>query len=151
VSTVPAVIAALVALGEATLSLDDWQVIDGPLGTVTTPRERLLLVGDTEIVSPAEFDSYGGASQAERYTLPLLVSVTLTGFDTLPAARTEAFTAHEEIRDAILASPGRNLGLTAQSVVDVFPSVERRVQQFATENGRSVAIRFGVDVYAQLT
>jgi hypothetical protein len=40
--------------------------------------------------------------------------------------------------------------LTAQGVVDVYPSSERRIQQFANENGRSVAVRFGVDIYAQI-
>jgi hypothetical protein len=61
----------------------------------------------------------------------------------------EAFAAHEQIRDALLAGD-RRLGLTAQGVLSVEPTSERRIQQFATENGRSVAIRFGVDVYAQL-
>lgn len=147
-STIPAVIAALVALGQATLDGELWETIDGPIETVTTAAQRLLLVGDAEIISPTDFDSLGSSGMSERYTVPLLISVSLPGPDSLITARTQAFATHEEIRDAILNSP--SLGLVAQGVLSAFPTSERRVQQYATPEGRSVAIRFGLDVYAQL-
>jgi hypothetical protein len=150
VSSVGAVVAALVALGEATLDGDEWSVIDGPANTVTTVRDRVLAVGADEIVSLDDADSYAGASFAERYTVPLIISVSLPGPDALAAARVEALAVHEEFYNAVRDSPGRNLGLSAEGVIDVFPTSERRIQQFANENGRSVAVRFGVDVYSQI-
>jgi hypothetical protein len=150
VSTIPAVIAALVAVGEATFNGDEWQTIDGPANSVTTTRDRVFAVADEEIVSPTDADSYGAGSLAERYTVPLVASVSLPGPDTLATARLEAFTAYEDFCGAVLAAPGRNLGLGGQGVIDVVPTSERRIQQFANENGRSVAVRFGVDVYAHL-
>lgn len=149
-STISAVISALVALGEATLNGDEWQTIDGPANAVTTTKPRVFAIADEEIVSPTDFDSLGGPGMSERYTVPLVISVSLPGADTLAQARTEAFAAHEDLRDALL-SGDRRLGLTAQGVLDVVPTSERRVQQFASDNGRSVAVRWGVDVYAQLS
>jgi hypothetical protein len=153
-STIPAVIAALKTLAEATLTSpppNDWQVIDGPATTETVWKQRMLVIADEEILSPTDFDSLGAFGMEERYTVPLLLSVSLPGPDSLPTCRTEAFAAHELIRDALLgAAADRRLGLTAQGVLNVVPTGERRIQQFATETGRSVAIRFGVDVYAQL-
>jgi hypothetical protein len=58
-STVPAVVAALVALAESTFSSDDFQVIDGPATTETVLKQRIFAVADTEIVSPTAFDSLG--------------------------------------------------------------------------------------------
>lgn len=150
-STIPAVIAALVALGEATLDGGEWSIVDGPVGTVTTIKDRVFAIADTEIVSPTGYDSLGGYGMAERYMVPLVLSVSLPGADTLALARAEAFAAHEDIRDALLGGTDRSLGLSAEGVLDVVPTAERRVQQFASENGRSVAVRWGVDVYAQLS
>jgi hypothetical protein len=119
VSSVGAVVAALVNLGEATLDGDEWQVIDGPANTVTTVRDRVLAVGADEIVSLDDADSYAGASFAERYTVPLIISVSLPGPDALAAARVEALAVHEEFYNAVRDSPGRNLGLSAEGVIDV--------------------------------
>jgi hypothetical protein len=148
-TTIPAVIAALVSLGEATLDGDEWQTIDGPANTVTTIKDRVFAVAAEEIVSPTDYDSLGG-SQSERYMVPLIISVSLPGPDTLAAARVAALAAHDDLREAIVNADPRNLGLGSEGVVDVYPTPERRVQQFANENGRSVAIRWGVDVYASL-
>lgn len=149
-SSIPAVIAALVTLAEATLDPEVWLVIDGPANSVTTTRDRVLAVGDEEISSPTSPDSYAAASMSERYTVPLVVSVSLSGPDTLPTARVEAIAAYEAVCAAVLDVLDRDLGLGVQGVVDVVPATERRVQQFATAEGRSVAVRFGVQVYAQL-
>lgn len=148
-STIPLVILGLVALGEATFDSDLWQVVDGPIGTVTTTKSRLFAVGAEEIFSPVGFDSLGAQGMEERYTVPLVVSVTLSGADTLPMARSEAFAALDDYCDALLAGD-RRLGLGAQGVLNVVPTADRRLEQAATANGRFVAVRFGAEVYAQL-
>jgi hypothetical protein len=149
-STVPAVIAALVALGEATLDIDEWQVIDGPLESVTTARPRLLLVGDEDIVSDTQFNNLAASETDDRYTVPLLVSVGLPGADSLAIARTEAMDTYEAIRDAVLNAPGRNLGLSAQGVLEAVVTGERRVTPYARPEGRACDVRFFVNIWAQL-
>lgn len=150
-STIPAVVAALVALGEATLSLDEWQVIDGPVGAVTAAMPRVLLVGDEEIVSATDFNNVAASEMDDRYTVPLLVSVTLPGADSLPVCRVDALAAYEDIRDAVLAPAlARNLGLGAQNVLEAVVTGERRVQPYAMPEGRSVTVRFYVSIWAQL-
>lgn len=148
-STIPAVISALVALVESTLDTDAWQITDGPPDVETQRAQRLVAVGDDEIISPTDFDSLGASGMSERYTVPWTVSVNLPGADTLPTARAEALAAHEEIREAILQVG--DLGLAAQGVLSALPTADRRVQQFAVPEGRSAAIRSGLDVIAQLT
>jgi hypothetical protein len=147
-STIPAVLAALVTLVEATLSTDEWQIVDGPPDAETQRAQRLVTIGEDDIVSPTDFDSMAAQGMAERYTIPMTVSVALPGPESLIVCRTEALAAHEAIREAVLATP--SLGLVAQGVLSAFPTGERRIQQFATPEGRSAAIRFGIDVYAQL-
>jgi hypothetical protein len=148
-STIPAVIAALKALVEATLDTSAWQIVDGPPDVDTQKAQRLVAIGDDDIVSPTDFDSMAAQGMAERYAVPMTVSVNLPGPESLIISRAEALAAHEEIREAVLATP--SLGLVAQGVLSAFPTSERRIQQFATPEGRSAAIRFGIDIYAQLT
>jgi hypothetical protein len=148
VSTIPAAIAALVTLVEATVDTVAWQITDGPPDTEAQRAQRLISVGDDEIASPTDFDSMAAQGMAERYMIPMTVSVALPGPESLIVCRTEALAAHEAIREAVLATP--SLGLVAQGVLSAFPTSERRIQQFATPEGRSAAIRFGIDIYAQL-
>jgi hypothetical protein len=152
VSTEPAVIAALVTLGEATLDGDDWQVIDGPVAAVTTAIPRVLLVADEELVSASEFDNLAASGVDDQYVVPLLISVALPGADSLTTARAEALAAYEAIRDATLAPAlGRNLGLGAQGVMQAYVTGERRTRQYATPTGRACDVRFYARVRAQLT
>ena len=149
-STIPAVVAALVTLARATLDQTAWQVIDGPPGVVTSTRDRVFLVGDDEITSVTEWNDLAAVTMDDRYSVPLRVSIALPGADTLPTCRVEALAAYEAVRDAVLASPGRNLGLGGQGVLEVVVA-GCRVSQLAVENGRAVEVRFFAQVYAELT
>jgi hypothetical protein len=136
-STVPAVVAALVTLAEATFDSDDWQVIDGPANTVTTVKQQVIAIGHEPIVTTR--------SLTDQYTVPCLVSVALPGPDSLPTARTAAIGAYESLRAAIRAQEDLNTaGAIRVQVAD-----EHELQQFADEQVRSAAIRFGVFVMAQ--
>jgi hypothetical protein len=148
-STIPPVVAALVAVGEATLDGDDWIVADGPIGTVPTAGQRLLLIADEEIVSTVNYNDLASMGMDDQYLVPLLASVALPGPDTLATARTEALAAYDDIRDALQVL--FNLGLQAQGVHKAVVTGEKRVQPFALAEGRSVAVRFYVEVFAQLT
>lgn len=152
-SSVPAVLAGLAALGVATLL--DSQTINGDIRSVPGSRERLFLVGDEEVLITRDFDSLGGpgGTSREQYFVPLATFSSLSGTDQT-AADAIAFADYEAMVQAILDHPsGPTLGIVAAgvSMVSVQPTGEHRFQRLAEENGRQALVRFGVQVYAQIT
>jgi hypothetical protein len=148
VSTVPAVLVALKALGEATLDTDEWQFVDGPLGTVTASKSRVLLIGDDEIVSDLTYNDLASLGMDDQYRVPLLISVGLSGPDSLIMCRDAALAAFDELRDAVQGL--FNLGLHAQGVHKAVVTGERRIRQLTGPEGRTCEVRFYVEVFAQL-
>jgi hypothetical protein len=143
VSSIPAVLAALVALAESTLNSDEWQVLNGTRNSVTVTKDRMLAVGDGDIVGTAEPEI--PALDSEDYMVPLSATVSFPGTDQT-LADAEAIEAYEAVRDAVRAS--NKLGLVAQGVFMVFPAGEIRMQRQADENGRHTSVRFEVRVKA---
>lgn len=145
-STIPAALAALVALAEATLDTGEWQVLNGTRSSVTVTKERMLAVGDGDIVGTAEPDV--PALDSEDYTVPLSATASFPGTDQT-LADAEAIEAYEAVRDAVRASD--RLGLAGQGVFMVFPAGEIRMQRQADENGRHTSVRFEVRVKAHIS
>jgi hypothetical protein len=152
VSSVPAVLAALASLGVATLP--NTQTINGGSGSVVISRERLFLVADEEILIQRDFDSLAGpATSSEQYFVPLAMAADLSGADQL-AADSAAFADYEAMVQAILDHPlGPTIGIVDASVlaISVQPTGEHRFVRLADENGRHSLVRWGVQVYAQLS
>ena len=146
-SSVPAVLAALVTL--ATATLPNSQVINGGIGTATTTTGRFLLVGDDEILIERQFDSMSNVTFSEEYVVPLTVGADLPGTDQA-AADTQALADYETFLQAVADHPqGPTLGLG--DGVSVLPVGSHRFVRLADENGRHAAVRFGVRVYSQLS
>src|SRR5829696_1153708 len=109
-SSVPAVLAALAALGSATLSAD-VQVVNGSVGSVTFTKEQYFLIGDDEIPVEREFDSMSTVTTSEVYVVPLTCGADLQATDQA-LADAAADTIYEAMLTAILGHPaGPTLGL----------------------------------------
>jgi len=152
-SSVPAVLAALASLGAATLP--NTQTINGDIRSVAGSGERLFVIADEEVLITRDFDSLGGVggTSSETYFVPLANAADLSGADQT-AADNLAFTDYEAMVQAILDHPsGPTLGIAAAgvSMVSVQPTGEHRFQRLADENGRHSLVRWGVQVYAQLS
>ncbi len=158
-SSVPAVLAALAALGAATLP--NSQVINGGLGSITITQPHLFLVGDEAVEIERDFDSMSTVTMSEEYVVPLTITVDVPGTDQT-VADNAAFADYEAFMQAVLDHPsGHTLGLEAAGVISVLPAgafgprggsgTSHRFQRLADENGRHAAIRFAVRVYAQIT
>jgi len=151
-SSVPAVLAALAALGATTLP--DSQIINGSRQSVTISRGRMLLVGDDEVLITRDFDSLGGpGTSSEQYVVPLAAFAGFSGADQT-VADAAAFADYEAMVQAILDHPsGPTLGIVAAGVsaLSVQPTGEHRFQRLADEDGRQAVVRFDVHVYAQIT
>jgi hypothetical protein len=148
-TTIPVVLAALTTLGGTILT--GWQAINGPPGSVTTTEDRLLFVGDEEIVGDRQFNSMTGQTTSERYTVPVALSVSLPGTDQL-AADALALDAYKLFEVAIREYPGgSDLGLSAAGVQEALPTGEFRLTRRATDDGRHAAVRFFVQAKAQNT
>lgn len=147
-SSVPGVLAGLTAVGKA--ALPSSQVINGGWASQTITRERLLLVGDEEILINRQFDSLSDVTMSEEYDVPLTAAADLSGADPL-IADAAAFADYETFVQAVLDHPsGHTLGLEASGVISVLPTGEQRFQRLSDENGRHAVVRFVVHVYAQV-
>ena len=142
-STIPAVLAALVTLAEATLD-DEWQVLNGTRSTVTVTKDRMLAVGDGDIVGTA--DPEFPAIRGEDYTVPLSATVSFPGTDQT-LVDSEAIDAYEAVRDAIRAAVPTSW---PAGVMQVLQIGELRMQRRADENGRHTSVRFEVRVIAHI-
>jgi hypothetical protein len=145
-STVDAAVAALVAV--AGVAAPSAQIIDGPIEGVTVTQDGVIVVGDTEIIGTAEFDSMSSTTTTENYVVPMVASVSLQD-TSMSAARNAAVVLYETVKAAIVADPTLGLGLGAS--FHGFPTGEWSVQQRAEGNGRNAAVRFGVAVMATNT
>lgn len=146
-STILAALAALVELGEAELDTDTWQVLNGTRSNTTITKDRMLAVGDGDIVGT---DPVPPDVVAEDYVIPLSVTVSLPGTDQA-LADAEAIAAYETIRDSVRGFAGGRLGLTAQGVMQAFPDGSFVLERQADDNGRHTRMRFGVRVIAHTT
>jgi hypothetical protein len=152
-TTIPAVMAALAALANATLNTDIWQAINGPSTSVTTTKNHLVTIGgeDEGVGGTRELNSMGVDTTEEQYLVPVVISADLAGTDQLLAddAVLDAYEAYEQ---AIREYPaGPNLGLAASGVLKALPTGDFRLMRRATGETRSAAVRFYVSVYAQNT
>lgn len=146
-STIPAVLAALVTLGQATLP--DWQVINGPLGSVTTTGGRLLMVGEGDVTGRRDLDSMSLGTTSEQYVVSMVANVDLPGTDQT-AADSAAMAAYTALEAAVRLFPGGpTLGLSV--VLQALPTGDFSLTRIADENGRHAAVRFTILVYAQTT
>lgn len=147
-STVGPVLTALAALGTATLPT--FQVVTGSITSVSMLTGNVLALGAEPITGTSDLDSMDLATRVERYTVPIIVSVSLPGPDTEDAAITAAMTAYAALEQAIREYPGGpNLGLGEG--VNVIPTGGFSLQPTATDAGRQAAVRFSVAVLAQTT
>jgi hypothetical protein len=150
VSSIPAVLAALKTLGDATLA--GWQGINGPVGSVTTTAGNLFLVGDEDVVADRQFDSMGIDTTSETYTVPIIVNADVSAGTDQQTADTLALDAYMLFERAIREYPaGPNLGLAASGVLQALPTGEFRLMRSADDQGRHAAVRFFVAIYAQNT
>ncbi len=146
-TSIPTVLAALVTLGQATLT--GWQVINGPLGSVTTTTGRLLVVGEGDVTGRRDLDGMSLDTTLEAYVLSLVANVDLPGTDQ-QAADTLALAAYAAMETAVRGYPGGpTLGLPG--VVQALPTGDFALMRKADENGRHAAVRFTVAVLAQNT
>ena len=146
-SSVPAVLAALTALGSATLP--DRQVINGGTDAEPITRERFLLVGDEEFDIEEDFDSMSTETSSEQYVVPCTAGADLSGTDPMQATAA-AFADYRTFRQAVLQHPsGHTLGLEADGVISVLPVGTRRFVRRSDQNGKHAVVRFGFRVYAQ--
>jgi hypothetical protein len=149
VSSIPAVLAALKTLGEATLA--GWQGINGPLGSVTTTTGNLIVVGDDDVVGDRQLDTMGVGTASETYSVPIVVNVDVPAATDQQVADTLALNAYDSLERAIREhASGPNLGLPAW-VRSALPTGEFRLMRRSDENGRHAAVRFYVNVYAENT
>jgi hypothetical protein len=139
VSSVPAVKAALVTV--LTAALPNSQVIYGPIESVSTAKSRVLSVGGA--VGTREVTNLGLTSATERYTVELLASVALSGYQQQTADEA-ALADYEAACDAITAA-GPDLGIGNGS--SITPEGEFELTEVATENGRAAQVRFAVSVF----
>ncbi len=146
-TTIPAVLAALTALAADTLP--GWQIINGPVGSVTTTGSQLVLVGDEIIPGRRDLDSMSLETSSEQYTVPMMVNVDIAGTDQLQADGL-ALAAYESLERAIREHPaGPTLGLPG--VLQALPLDDFSLRRQADENGRHAAVRFSVFILAQNT
>jgi hypothetical protein len=141
-SSVPEVLAAIAALGTATLP--NSQVINGSLTSVTGTQGRLFLIGDEEFEVQREPDSLGGTTATESYTVPCAIAADIQTPDQY-VADAQAWADYEAVEAAIRAAP--QLGLAASFSLNASVTVPR-FRRLADENGRHALVRFGVEVFA---
>src|SRR5215217_2919963 len=138
-SSIPAVLAALAALGEATLPNN--QVINGGWTSETVTYGRLLLVGDEEILIERDFDSMSDVTTSEQYVVPLAVAADLAGSDQL-LADAAALADYEAMVQAILEHPsGHTLGLEASGVISVLPLGSHSFRRASDKTGVHAMVR----------
>lgn len=152
-STVPAVLAAITALAITALP-NSCQVVNGPAGAVAVTRGRVVLIGpdsDEEILITEDYDSLSNVTTSEEYFVPMTAVADYSGTDQT-VADGAAFADCTAVLQAIADHPsGPTLGLEASGVISVQAVGERRFQRVANESGRHAVVRFGVQVYAQLS
>lgn len=147
-TTLPVVLTALTELAKATLGAD-WQVINGPVRSITVTKERMLLIGDEPVSGRRDLDSMSLLTTAEQYTVPLVANVDLPGTDQ-GAADAAALAAYEAIEAAVRTHPdGPNLGLGDS--IQALPTGEFSLQRQADDDGRHAAVRFSIFIFAQTT
>ncbi len=148
-STIGAVLDALATLAAATLT--DSQIINGPIGSVSVTKPRIVVIGDTPIVGERDLDSMSLSGTREEYDVPVTVSVDLAGADQ-GVADDEAMADYAALELAIREyTGGPNLGLSASGVRSALPLRQFQLERFSSSDGRSAAVKFFVHVYAQNT
>jgi len=148
VTTIPAVLDALQALGIATLT--SAQTIQGPTTSVTTTTGRIFVIAGEPIVISRDFDSMAVGTTQEDYLVPLVWSVDMPGTDM--GAAIDAVTAdYTAMELAIREYPGMDLGLSASGVLSAKLFGDAQLQPFAGDFGRSAAVRAALRVQAQNT
>lgn len=149
--SVGAVKAALVELLRATYADDaePVQVTDGPVGTEVTRGPRLVEVG--EVTGTDELDSMGLGSTADTYVVTITASVTLQDPEGMRTAREAALDLWDRGRTVVREHPTGDLGLEASGVLGARPSRDWRLFEFPLQQGRSAAVRWGVQIVAQAT
>lgn len=145
-TTVPAVKTALVAVLAAALpatsTLPAAQVIYGPIEAASSTGPRVLSVGGA--AGTRDMSNLGMTSSTESYTVTLLASVMLSGYQQ-KLADEAALADYEAACDAITAA-GPDLGLGNGS--SIYPDGQFELQEFATPEGRAAQVRFSVTVVA---
>jgi hypothetical protein len=152
-TSIPIVLAALETLGGTVLTAPDTQIINGSFSSVTTTTGRVFVIGgdpELPIIGTRVLDSMSGRTTREDYVVPLVTSASLPGTDQT-LADLQAISDYQAIELAVREYAGGALGLGAQGVMNVLPTGEFSLSRFATENGRSSAVRFSVRVQAQNT
>lgn len=149
-STVGSVLAALTSLASTTLpgtlppgwTGDAWQVINGPLTSVTVRADLIALIGDGDVVGEPMSVSVPG----ENYLVPVTFSASLPGTDQL-AADDLAMDAMAAFRTAVREWPTKPpLGVVG--VLQAFPLEDFRFQRASTEEVRNAAVRFDIRITA---
>lgn len=144
-SSVPAVKSALIpilaAALPATATLPASQVIYGPIESVATAKPRVISIGGA--VGTRDMSDLALTTATERYTIALLVSVSLPGYQQQLADEV-ALADYEAACDAITAA-GPDLGLG--NGASICPDGQFELTETSTENGRAAQVLFGVSVF----
>jgi hypothetical protein len=157
-SSVPTVKAELVTLFQAVFAgdADPVTVMYGPRVAKTFTEDRLVSV--LGMKGENEDDSLGdaGASFVERYQVLVVCSVDLAGPDeaTMQAASEGAQALWRRCRAALRTAPGPasiSPAAIAAGVQKATAAREWELQEAATAEGRTAAVRWSVDVWAQIT
>lgn len=140
-SSIPTVKAALVSVLAA--ALPSTQIIYGPSNSVTTKGPWVATVG--RAVGTRSPDAMDFASAKEEYTVELMCSVSLAG--TSPQAADGLALANYASAEAAIRAD-TTLGLPGTVQVTGFGQFELMEQ--ADSDGRHAAVRWSVQVYAQV-
>lgn len=143
-STIASVKAALVALARSALPTD-VQTIYGPATTATTMADAVVTVGT--VLGVSDLDSLSGSTTTEDYTVEVTLSVTLPGADTQQTATEAALAYWLTLKAAVLAYPGRQLGVSG--VMDAVPVGDFELTEYAGDFGRSAALKTAIRIKAQ--
>lgn len=150
---VDAALTALVDLLTALHAADDpaVTVVDGPPDAEHLVGDRVVAV--LGAVGTSGPDALSLGTYGETFTVEVVTSVDLAGpgAETLRAARqaVTALWARQEL--AIREHPTQDLGQAAAGVLGAVPASDWRLDQQASEKGRTAYIRWGVLVTAQRT
>jgi len=156
-SSLPTVKAELVALFAATFAgdADPVTVIYGPRDTKTVTEDRLVSVLGMKGENEDDSLGYAGASFVERYQVLVVCSVDLAGPDeaTMQAASEGAQALWRRCRAALRTAPERSISPAAAAVgvQKATAAREWELAEAASAEGRTAAVRWSVDVWAQIT
>ena len=150
-STVPAVMTALKALLEATLSTD-WQVAYGSRDAVTVTRNYLAVVRGA--VAEDHLGTMELSRSAESYTVRVELSGSIAGGgdETLQTVTTNVFAAKKLIERTLRELPaGPDLGLSADGVLQALMLKAWDFTPAADSEKREAHVGTNVHVIAQNT